>query len=310
MDDRRARLVYLTYRTLGAALQRLPEPAALAAAAVVGEALYRTRPQIRAVRARNMARVLACTSPAVPPDPAVVDRWVRRAFRAYARYWLEGARLPATGRDEVCRRMYVERGYEHLERGMAEGRGVVMVLPHVGSWEWGGAFLAARGYPMTTVAERIEPPELFDWFIRQRGALGLTVVALGGDSGGTVLKVLRSGGLVGLLADRDIEGHGVGVRFFGGATTLPAGPATLALRTGATLVTAAVYSGPGRDHVGVIGPPVDTSRTGSLRADVARVTQELARAMEGLVRRAPEQWHLFQPNWPDDRTAAGDGRGG
>lgn len=310
MEHLRARTVYLTYRALGAALQRLPEPAAAAAAAAVGEALYRTRPATRATRARTMARVLASTSPVVPPDPGVVDRWVRRAFRAYARYWLEGARLPATGWDEVCRRMYVERGYEHLQRGMAEGRGVVMVLPHVGSWEWGGAFLASQGYPMTSVAERIEPPELFDWFIEQRRALGLTVVPLGGDSGGTVLKALRAGGLVGLLADRDIEGHGVEVELFGEVTTLPAGPATLALRTGATLITAAVYSGPGRDHVGVVGPPIDTSRTGSLRADVTRMTQDLARVMEGFVRRAPEQWHLYQPNWPSDRAADDAGRGG
>lgn len=302
--------MYLTYRTLGAALQRLPEPMAGAAAAVVGEVMARRPGSARTMRARHLARVIGTGSPGTPPDPAVVDRWVRRAYRAYARYWVEGARLPATGWDEVCRRMVVERGYEHLEQGMAAGRGVVMVLPHVGSWEWGGAFLASQGYPMTSVAERIEPPALFDWFIDQRRAMGITVVPLGGDSSGTVLKTLRSGGLVGLLADRDIGGTGVPVEFFGEATTLPAGPATLALRTGATLITAAVYSGPGRDHTGVVGPPVDTSRSGSLRADVARVTQALAHELEGLIRRAPEQWHLFQPNWPSDRGEAPAGRPG
>lgn len=307
MQDRRARAVYLTYRWLGAAMQRLPEPVAAAGAAVAGEALVRTRPAVRAARARNMERVLASSSPVVPPDPAVVDRWVRRAFRAYARYWLEGARLPAAGWDEVGRRMYVERGYEYLQRGMAEGRGVVMVLPHVGSWEWGGSFLASQGYPMTSVAERIEPPELFDWFIEQRHRMGLTVVPLGRGSSAAVLKALRSGLLVGLLADRDIEGTGVEVVFFGETTTLPAGPATLALRTGATLITAAVYSGPGRDHTGVIGPPIDATRQGSLRSDVARVTQAVAHELEGLIRRSPEQWHLFQPNWPADRPEGPDG---
>jgi phosphatidylinositol dimannoside acyltransferase len=306
VQDLRARAVYLTYRSLGVALQKLPEPAAAAAAAVVGEVMGRTNPAVRAMRARNLERVLASTSPVVQPDPAVVDRWVRRAFRAYARYWLEGARLPATGWDEVCRRMYVERGYEHLQRGMAEGRGVVMVLPHVGSWEWGGAYLASQGYPMTSVAERIEPPALFDWFIEQRRALGLTVVPLGSGSSAVVLKTLRSGGLVGLVADRDIEGGGVEVELFGEVTTLPAGPATLALRTGAVLVTAAVYSGPGRDHTGVIGPPIDTRRHGSLRSDVARITQTIAHELEALIRRAPEQWHLFQPNWPADRPGAAD----
>jgi KDO2-lipid IV(A) lauroyltransferase len=100
----------------------------------------------------------------------------------------------------------------------------------------------------------------------------------------------------------------VAVDFFGETTTFPAGPATLALRTGATLVAAAVYSGPGRDHTAVVTPPFDTARTGSLRADVARITQEIAREFEQFVRRAPEQWHLYQPLWPSDRAGTPTGR--
>ena len=175
--------------------------------------------------------------------------------------------------------MFVERGYEHLQAGMAAGRGVVMVLPHVGSWEWGGAFLAAEGYPMTSVAERIEPPELFDWFVEQRQAMGLTIVPLGQESGGTVLRTLREGGLVGLLCDRDIVGNGIEVEFFGETTTFPAGPATLALRTGATLVAAAVYSGPGRYHTARHLRPVRHRPDRALRQDVARITQEIARGV-------------------------------
>jgi KDO2-lipid IV(A) lauroyltransferase len=121
-----------------------------------------------------------------------------------------------------------------------------------------------------------------------------------------VLRVLRQGGVVGLVADRDLEGNGVEVEFFGEKTTLPGGPATLALRTGAVLLPAAVYF-EGRDHHrGLVLPAIDTSRSGDLRADVARVTQDLARALESLIRRAPEQWHLMQPNWPSDRP---DGAG-
>jgi phosphatidylinositol dimannoside acyltransferase len=300
VEDPRARVTYLVYRSLGTALQLLPGPLASAAAVVVAEAMGHRIDGPRAQRARHLERVLAASSPAVKPDPQVVARWTRRSFRAYARYWLEGARLPATGRDEVNQRMLVERGYEHLQGGMASGQGVVMALPHVGSWEWGGAFLASEGYPMTSVAERIEPPALFDWFVEQRRAMGITVVPLGNDTGGVVLKTLRSGGLVGLLCDRDITGGGVPVEFFGEKTTLPAGPATLALRTGAVLIAAAVYSGPGRDHTAVVTPPIDTARTGAFRQDVARITQEIARQFERLISRAPEQWHLYQPNWPSD----------
>ncbi len=154
---------------------------------------------------------------------------------------------------------------------------------------------------MTSVAERIEPPELFEFFVEQRAAMGLTILPLDGSSGGAVMSALRDGKLVGLLCDRDVAGNGIEVEFFGETTTMPAGPATLALRTGARLVTGAVYSGPGRDHRAIVEPPLDTTRQGSLRKDVARLTQEIATRFEGLIRRAPEQWHVFQPLWLADR---------
>jgi lauroyl/myristoyl acyltransferase len=308
VPDARSRAKYLTYTTLGAALQRLPEPAANGIAALVGEVMARRPGPTHDMAVRHLRRILAQHSPHAAPDDALVERMARRSFRAYARYWVEGARLPATTPAEVAERMTIESGYEHLKDAMARGKGVVMALPHVGSWEWGGYFLASDGFPMTSVAEQVEPPELFEWFIEQRRAMGLTIVALGADSSGAVLRALRAGGLVGLLCDRDLVGNGVPVEFFGERTTLPAGPATLALRTGATLISAVVYSGPGRDHTGVISPPFDTTRRGNLRADVARITQDIARQLETFIARAPEQWHMFQPNWPSDTDgAAGSG---
>ncbi len=305
MGAKQDRLTYVTYRALGAALAALPQPVATAAAVVAGEVMARRPTGPEALRADHLRRVLAQDSPVVAPDPAVVERWTRRAFRAYARYWVEGARLPSTPPGEVCGRMMVERGWEHLVAGMAGGKGVVMALPHVGSWEWGGAWLAAVGYPMTSVAETVEPPALFEWFLEERRAMGLSIVALGPDSAGVLAKTLRSGGLVGLLCDRDIVGHGVEVEFFGERTTFPAGPATLALRSGAPLVVAAVYSGPGRDHTAVISAPLDTARRSGLRADVGRVTQAIAEQFERLIRPSPEQWHLFQPNWPSEARPDG-----
>jgi phosphatidylinositol dimannoside acyltransferase len=104
-----------------------------------------------------------------------------------------------------------------------------------------------------------------------------------------------------LLSDRDLTGDGVEVEFFGEKTTLPAGPATLSLRTGAALVPTAVYFQTGRKHLGVIGPPIPVERKGRLREDIARITQEIAHVFEDRIKRAPEQWHLLQPNWPSDR---------
>jgi lauroyl/myristoyl acyltransferase len=295
-----ARLMFRTYSTLGRALAAVPEPVALGIAGIVGDVLHQVRHEPRRNVERNLRRVVGRDI-----DQASLNRWSRRAFRAYARYWVEGARLPRTSPSEVRQRFVVVDGFEHLVEAMAAGNGVVLALPHVGSWEYGGTYLAAVGYPMTSVAERLEPPELFDYFVNQRAAMGLTIVPLDSTSGGAVMRTLREGGLVGLLCDRDLLDNGIAVTFFGEKTTMPAGPATLAMRTGAALLTAAVYSGPGQDHHAVVGGPIDLTRTGALRSDVSRVTQEIADRFESLIRRAPEQWHVFQPLWSADRSEVG-----
>ena len=292
-------MVFRTYTTLARCLAALPEPVALSLANRVGDVLFSVRADQRRMVTANLRRVLD----AGEDDQALLDRWAHRSFRSYALYWVEGARLGRTSPAEVEARTFVQ-GLEYLADGVASGEGVIMALPHIGSWEFGGAFLATQNLPMTSVAERLEPPELFEFFVEQRAAMGLTIVPLDASSGGSVMTTLRNGGLVGLLCDRDVAGNGIEVEFFGEATTMPAGPATLALRTGARLVTGAVYSGPGPDHRALVEPPLDTTRQGSLRADVARLTQEIATRFEGLIRRAPEQWHVFQPLWLADRPGA------
>lgn len=298
----KAQLVFRTYTTLGRCLSALPEPVALGVANAVADVRFQVRADQRRMVSDNLRRVLGADADD-PEDMAALDRWARRSFRAYARYWVEGARLGRTSPIEVEQHTLVE-GLNYLVEGMAAGKGVIMALPHVGSWEYGGAFLATQGLPMTAVAERLEPPELFDFFVEQRATMGLTIVPLDAPAS-TISSTLRRGGLVGLLSDRDLVGNGIEVEFFGETTTMPAGAATLALRTGAQLVTGAVYSGPGRDHRAIVEPPLDTTRTGSLRRDVARLTQSIATRFEGLIRRAPEQWHMFQPLWLADRVGTG-----
>jgi KDO2-lipid IV(A) lauroyltransferase len=235
----------------------------------------------------------------------LLRRWARRSYVEYGRYWLDGARLPYVDEAGVRAHMIVEEGTAARAKAAdAEGLGMVMALPHVGSWEWGGTWLALEGMPMTAVMERLEPERLFTWFVGQRAKMRLTAVPLGEGSSSTLIRTLRGGGLVGLVSDRDLGGSGVEVEFFGERTTLPGGAATLALRTGAALLPVVVFSGPGNWHTGVVLPPLDTTRRGSLRADVARLTQELASIFEEFILRRPEQWHLYQPNWPSDQVHA------
>ena len=299
---RLATVTYLTYRGLAAGMGHMPEPLAEGVARGVARvmALRSGSPALTMSR-RHIGRVLAseCVD-GVVPDPALVRRWSRRSFDSYARYWCDGARLPYENEAGVRARWRLQEGHEHLRAAVAGGRGMVMALPHVGSWEWGGYWLGLEGMPMTAVVERLEPEQLFEWFVAQRTAMGLTAVPLGEGSGSTLLRALKANKVAGLVSDRDMVGNGVEVEFFGERTTLPAGAATLALRTGAPLLPVVVYSGPGNWHTGIVHPPLDTTRRGRLREDIARVTQDLATTFEHDIRAQPEQWHLYQPEWPSD----------
>jgi KDO2-lipid IV(A) lauroyltransferase len=253
----------------------------------------------RAIVIRNLRRIRGerLRGPAL-------ERAVQATFESYARYYLESFRLPGRTVAEIDEGHDVV-GYEHLLEARRAGRGVILALPHLGGWEWSAFWLTrVERVPVTAVVEPLHPPELFEWFVSFRRALGMTIVPLGPDAARQVLSALRRNEVVCLLTDRDLAGNGVDVSFFGERTTLPAGPATLALRSGAPVLPTAVYFKDGEEGVrGVVRPPLDATRRGRLRDDVARVTQDLATALEDLIRAAPEQWHMMQPNWPSDREA-------
>jgi KDO2-lipid IV(A) lauroyltransferase len=241
-------------------------------------------------------------------DPALggaeLQRRVRQVFRSYGRYYGESFRLPTIGAEELDRGLTLD-GFEHVEESLARGVGPMLVLPHLGSWEWCAYWLTrVRKVPVTAVVERVEPPALFDWFVEFRERIGMEIVPLGPNAGRSIVKAIKQGHVIALLCDRDIGGGGTDVTFFGETTTLPSGPAVLALRTGAPLIPTGVYDQGGGHHHAIVRPPIPAERRGSFRDDVARITQAMAHDLEGLIRRAPEQWHLLQPNWPSDRPGA------
>lgn len=280
---------------LGALAARLtPGPLAAAAASSIGFSASFASPAKREMFQRHLRRI----NPRM--GGAAMRVATQTAFDSYARYYVESFRLPTMSKQAV-ERGFTKEGYrEHILPALERGNGVILALPHLGGWEWAGRWMTDQGHKMTVVVEPLEPPELFQWFADLRKDLGMNVVPLGPKAGSTVLKALRDNEVVCLLCDRDLDRTGVEVEFFGERTTLPAGPATLALRTGAPLMAATCFF-EGGGHRGVVRPPIDTSRQGKLREDVARVTQVLAHELEELIRLAPEQWHLLQPNWPSDR---------
>ncbi len=289
--------VTAAYR-LGSLLARWLPPFVIDGVVALGARLaVRLSPGRALIAGRNLARAQGR-----PPATGASRRDVVALFGAYGRYWAESFRLPSLS-PAVVDAGFDVTGYGHVARALAGGRGPILVLPHLGGWEWAAFWLTGvLGLRVTVVVEDIEPPDLREFFLGLRESLGMEVVVLGPDAGTAVSAAIRRGDIVCLLADRDIEGTGVPVEFFGETTTLPGGPAVLALRTGAALLPSAVYFDGARHHA-VVRPPLPVERRDGFRADVARVTAALAGELEELVRAAPEQWHLLQPNWPSDHEA-------
>jgi KDO2-lipid IV(A) lauroyltransferase len=292
------RASYLAYRGAAALANALPESVALPLAEGIGRVAAPLLGGKRRLVARNLQRATGGELKGAALRHAVSD-----TFASYGRYWMELFRLPSEWQRAVEPR-FAAIGFEHIAAALDEGTGVVLALPHLGGFDTAAAWLAGRGLAPTVVVEPVEPPELFEWFAGVRAAIGMEVVPLGADAGKAVLRALKENRIVCLLCDRDLAGDGVEVEFFGERTTMPAGPATLALRTGAPLIPVGSYFRPGGRHFAIIGPPLPVQREGRLRDDVSRITQTLARRFEELISMAPEQWHLMQPNWPSDRGGA------
>jgi KDO2-lipid IV(A) lauroyltransferase len=276
--------------------RHVPPPVADAVVDVVGT----VAPAFGGERTRQVERNLRRVEGEAAAGPGL-RRGVRKTYGHYARYWVESFRLPGTSPEVLAAGITVD-GWEHIEAGLERGNGVILALPHLGPWEWAGFWVATvKQTPISVVVESLEPPDLYEWFVGLRRSFGMNVIPLGPEAGSAVIAALKANHVVCLLSDRDIGGGGVEVEFFGETTTLPAGPATLAIRTGAALVPCGVVYEPDGHRRGIVHPALDATRRGKLREDVRRITQELAHELEGFIRMDPEQWHLLQPNWPSDR---------
>lgn len=288
-------LTVAAYRFAAVGARLSPGPLADATASAIGLSLMGVMRSRRSMVERHLRRV----------DPSLRGVALRRAvqgsFESYARYYVESFRLPTLSREVVAAGLE-PRGYEeHLLPALEAGNGAIIALAHLGGWEWAGRWVADRGHPISVVVEALQPPELFDWFAGLRRDLGMNVIPLGPEAASQVTAALRANHVVCLLCDRDLQRSGVPVTFFGETTTLPAGPAMMALRTGAPILPTGVYfTSRTNGHIGIVHPPVPVERSGRLREDVARVMQLVAGELEVLIRRAPDQWHLLQPNWPSD----------
>ena len=285
---------YLALRAGAGLIGLLPASAARSLGRVGGRVWHATAKGRRTMAERHMRRVLG------DEDQAV--RAARSVMQSYGRYYAEA--LWARGRrvDELRSQTIVD-GLEQIVGAREEGRGMIYGLPHVGNWEVAAPVSGDVKVPVVAVAENLPNRRITDWFTEMRADFGIEVVLA---TGGTeVMRKLESAlaanKAVALLADRDLKRRGVEVVFFGEKTTLPPGPATLALRTGAPLLPVASYYDGDHGYRVVIRRAIPVPGEGTRSEKVQSMTQALAVEMESLIRAAPQQWHLVQPNWPSDR---------
>ena len=243
---------------------------------------------------RNLTRVVGAEN--------VTRALVRDSMRSYARYWNEAFRVPAIAGDPALLSLLDAgvRGRDHLEETLARGKGLILTLPHSGNWDMAGMWLVSRYGGFATVAERLRPEALFDAFVDYRESMGFEVLAATGSSVPPyerLKEVLVSGGIVCLMGERDMTPRGVPVEFFGEETTLPAGPAKLALDTGAGLHVAHSW------FAGSATEP-DWGHSVSPKIEVTNVEETVQRIADGFaanIAAHPEDWHALQPMWPADR---------
>jgi lauroyl/myristoyl acyltransferase len=297
-EGRLLQLVYYAYVVFSRVALALPESWAYGLAGVVGSLAAR-RSKKRDQVARNLARITGH-----PAESAEVQELVVEAFRSYARYWLETFRLVREGPDYFLERFQCD-GSENLDEVLARGKGAIVVVGHLGNWDAAGAWAGARGNVLVTVAEVLRPRRMFEFFVEHRSRLGMRIYAAQTGVTRTLIKEVEAGAVVAILGDRDLKGTGVKVDFFGAPATLPGGAASIALKSGVPLLVAGVYGAVladgRRGWTAEISAPTELPAEPGVGAG-AELTRRVGKQLEEFVARHPEEWHVFQPFWVEDRV--------
>ena len=285
------------YRAAAAVLAHTPPALSRAVIATASQGSYLAWPSKRRFSNTNFGHVLG-----LPPEHPRVRRMALRAYQEYARYMVELMRLPSRPREELAASVEGD-GVERLAEAWRDsGQAMIVVAGHVGNNEAVAAALAGAGYPDERHRRRLR---------RSRSCSRSSVAsarrgASRSSRGATCGRCSRCSGaseILALLVDWGYRSDGVPVRLFDAWTTLPAGPATLAAKTGALIAPLAIRRTPcrpvpARGLRAVHGPVVVRP------ADVQRATQRIADFLEATVGAAPEQWYSFKPIWPDSPEEA------
>jgi phosphatidylinositol dimannoside acyltransferase len=287
------------YKSGWLAVRLLPESAARWVFTQIADTMWRRHGKSVRQLETNLHRV-------VPGDTeAELRQLSRAAMRSYLRYWVEAFRLPTMSQDRITREMSVGGGEDIALAHIKAGRGVIFALPHTGNVDVAAAWIMTRGFGrISVIAERLKPESVYRQFVAYRESLGMEVVPhTGGPSPfGVMAQRLRQGRLVCIVADRDLSSAGVEVKLFGEKARIGAGPAALAVRTGAALMPVTLWFTPDGWR-GWIYPEVPVPADGTQQQKVAAMSQQMAAAWESGIAEHPADWHMLQKVFVPDLDA-------
>ena len=282
---------YWAYATAWRITKVLPASTAYRGFEKIADFLYGRNPApVKRLRS-NFSRV----HPEI--SEADLETMVRDGLRSYLRYWCDTFRLPSWSKEFTMGSVVVENE-ELLRRPLAEGRGLIVSLPHAGNWDHAGAYFCASGAPLVTVAEHLRPEKLFRKFLAYRESIGMEVLDANARTLAILAQRLRSNRLVALVADRDLSRSGVEVQFLGGPSRMPVGPALLSIQTGSPLITAFVrYEDRGIRIIFEGEIPIPS--VGDQQSKIAAMTQVCADRFGRHIKESTVDWHMLQRIWTD-----------
>jgi KDO2-lipid IV(A) lauroyltransferase len=294
-EDRNAkasshRFEALGVHAFGALARALPERAAERLGRAAGRAALAL-----GLRAEVAAANLARAFPELAQEER--DRIRRAAYEQWGAGAVEVLRFARWGTAELDHITRSFGSFEHVAEARAHGKGAVLVTGHFGAFEALGGAIAHAGHPVHFLVRGQTNAAVDDLLQAMRRSLGVGVIHHGGAGVREALRVLRNNECLAIVADQDAGRDGVFVDFFGSPASTPRGPAEFVLRTGAPLVTGVLRRLPDGHYAGESLPPLLPPASGDREADVRAVTEFHARALEGWVRRWPEQWLWTHRRW-------------
>ena len=278
------------FKLVQSIVEHLPRPWAYALAVLAARFAHWFSPHARPRLEYNLR--VAC--------PEASDAEIKRLswlnFRNHSKAYADLMMLPRLRVNEMRPLLHV-KGWDHLEDARAMKKGVMAVSCHMGSYEVTSAIWSATLAPVSLFAEEVEPRPLFEWYRDTRARLGISVLPIDLAGLRKVTQALRDDEMVITAIDRDITGTGRVMSFFGRPAPIPTGPTALALRMGTPLLPVCVYRLDDDSYTAEAFPMVVAESTGDDDADELRVTQQLLRVIEDMIRAHPEQWHVPHRIW-------------